>query len=115
MKIKSNSEDLNYSFLENFYSGLAEKLNHAIDSKFKEALDTWSVNVGNPEHLGRVNVVQVTPLLNHLMIDGFLVMMFSNWDIDTLQPIESLTITASFQCSEITKPEDYDSEEKTGS
>ncbi len=94
---------------------LSESLAVKFDDKIKEACNLWGVDLSDDEEIRKRCVIVQKPhkggvelfgydKVKEFHIDGKLVMMFTEWEIDD-QPINApFKVTASFRCSEIAKP-----------
>jgi len=90
-----------------------EKFNNVLEEKIKECCELWLVDINNHKELKERCVLEYnTPFfneydtVNRILIDGNLVMVFTNWEIDNAN-LDSFKINASLKCSEIIKPSQY--------
>lgn len=96
------------SFQSDYINVISNKINNKLDEKFKEACLLWGVDINNHKELKeRVNIITYEQDdKKELVIDGYLVMIFTNpisKPVDFNQT-DKYTISAEFFCSEIMKP-----------
>lgn len=99
--------------LNEILSTFTEQFNDKLDEKLREACIAWGVDLNNHEEINKrcTLITQEDNKFKSLKIDGYLVMMFSDWESDdSLQYnslYDNLKMSASFKCSEIVTPKDY--------
>ena len=98
-------EDLQMDLLTTF----SDKLMKGFEAKLKECVTAWGIDESNHEEIKkRCSLIYNEDWLNEIKIDGYLVMLFSDWNFDNVndhKPYSSMN--ASFKCSEILTPKDY--------
>lgn len=94
--------------IEEINNKLAQQLVDKFDNKLKEACEIWGVNVEDHEEVARRCQIihREDEERKEVLIDGNLVMIYTDWKLDTPNIHEPFKMSASFQCSEIMKPTD---------
>jgi hypothetical protein len=101
-------EDLQMDSLTTF----SDKLMNGFEAKLKECITAWGIDENNHEEIkDRCSLIYYNNSLNlnEFKIDGYIVMMFSDWEFDTANELSDVNyiIKSSCKCSEILTPKDY--------
>jgi len=101
--------------MEDMMQKYHKKCQNEFESKFKKACLIWGVDLNNHEEIKKRCVIVQKPHpygvdlfgydeVKEFHIDGKLVMMFTDWKIDPINPQDPFKMSMSFRCSEIIKP-----------
>lgn len=97
-----NIRDTTQNLLESLSSSIQEKF----EERIKHACTIWGVNTEDLNEVKERCYIHVHGTKKHLIIDGYLVMVFTDWALDPFDHAEPLKVKASFECSEIRTPKE---------